>query len=151
MLNNLLKVKYKKIIYLQAGKTESGPPIGTILGNIGVNASKFTQDFNNFTKDLPIFFFVKVLINIYENRTFNFLVTGFSITFAFKRLKFEKTIKVLQFDRFYEHKILCINFKDVILLALYKFNNMDIKKVIVIVLGILKSMNLIIIFKKKKN
>ena len=43
---------FKKVsIYLRAQMAESGPPLGTVLGNLGVNTVKFCKEFNDFTKD----------------------------------------------------------------------------------------------------
>lgn len=48
-------MNYKKIsLFLRAQSVDSGPPLGTILGNLGVNTVKFCKDFNEFTKDIPI-------------------------------------------------------------------------------------------------
>jgi ribosomal protein L11 len=43
-------IKYIKRCYLMSQKAEAVPPLGTILGNIGVNTIKFCDEFNQFTK-----------------------------------------------------------------------------------------------------
>ena len=67
-------IKYLKKCYLMSQKAEAVPPLGTILGNIGVNTIKFCDEFNNYTKELPNYFLLKVYIIIFENKTFKFFI-----------------------------------------------------------------------------
>jgi len=67
-------VKHIINITIKAQSAESGPPLGTVLGNIGVNAIKFAKDFNEFTVDLPNYFKVNVKIFIYINNNYKFIV-----------------------------------------------------------------------------
>jgi len=69
-----MKDNIKLILYIKAGQAESGPPLGTILGNIGVQTVKFCKEFNEFSKDLPLYFLLKVKIIISENKKKNFLL-----------------------------------------------------------------------------
>jgi large subunit ribosomal protein L11 len=91
-LNSLLR--HVIDVYLRAASADSGPPLGTILGNLGINTSKFCKEFNDFTKSLPTYFVVRVRIYIYENRTFSFIVLAPSTTYLISILKFQKTIEV---------------------------------------------------------
>jgi ribosomal protein L11 len=120
------------------------PPLGTILGNIGVNTINFCDEFNNYTKNLSAYFLVQVKIDIYENKSFKFFVKKSPTGFLLNLLKFEKKIKVSYFDRVHENSIFCINSEDVIKLAKYKFPNLDLVKSISIILGTLKSMDIYI-------
>lgn len=79
-----------KIIYIKSQSAEAAPPLGTILGNIGVNTVKFCEEFNKYTKKLPIFLVIKVKININDNKTFTFNLVSLSITYLLKLLKFKK-------------------------------------------------------------
>jgi len=81
-------------VYLRSVSADAGPPLGTVLGNLGVNTSKFCKDFNEYTKSLPSYFLVRVRIFIYENRTFSFVVSLPSLTYLLSILKFQKTINV---------------------------------------------------------
>jgi len=81
-------------VYLRAASADSGPPLGTILGNLGINTAKFCKDFNEFTKALPTYFVVKARIFIYENRTFSFVVTAPSLTYLLNILKFQKSVQI---------------------------------------------------------
>lgn len=66
--------KVTKIIKLQipAGKANPAPPVGSALGQHGVNIQEFCTQFNEKTKDqggsiLP------VVISVYEDRSFSFI------------------------------------------------------------------------------
>lgn len=37
-------VKHAVDIYVRSNGAETGPPLGTILGNLGVNSAKFCKD-----------------------------------------------------------------------------------------------------------
>src|SRR4051794_2695530 len=80
-------------IYIRANTAESGPPLGTTLGNIGVNTIKFCKEFNEFTKDLPNYFLLKVNISITENKSFNFIIEMPSIGSLIYLLKQEETFR----------------------------------------------------------
>jgi ribosomal protein L11 len=118
------------------------PPLGTILGNIGVNTNNFCDEFNSYTKNLPNYFLVQVKIDIFENKSFKFSIKKSPTGFLINLLKFEKKIKVIHFDRLHEKSIFCINKEDIIKLALFKFPNLELKKALLIILGTLKSMDI---------
>ncbi len=46
MSNNNTFIKYSLRLYIKSQGAESGPPLGTILSNIGVNAVNFCKEFN---------------------------------------------------------------------------------------------------------
>ena len=62
-------------IKLQAsgGQATPAPPIGPALGQHGVNIGQFVQQFNEKTKDMNGMT-VPVEINVYADRTFDFIV-----------------------------------------------------------------------------
>ncbi len=134
-----------KIIYIQVQNAEPTPPLGTILGNIGVNTVKFCDEFNKFSIKLPSFLVVKVKININENKTFHFNIVSLSITYLLKLLKFKNIIQIRVHDRMHEKEIMCIKLKDIIILSLFKFPEKSLKESFNILFGITKSMNLKII------
>ena len=114
-------------VYLRSASVDSGPPLGTILGNLGINTAKFSKDFNDYTKSLPIYFVVRVRIFIYENRTCSFTVSAPSLTYLLSILKFQKEINVLHFDRMHKKMVSCIKLQDLLQLCLYKFAYLDLK------------------------
>ncbi len=145
MNNNQLDITYIKKCFLMSQKAEAVPPLGTILGNIGVNTIKFCEEFNNYTTELPQYFVVRVIITVYENRSFSFIIIEPTTSFFLNILKFEKKIKVKVHDRWHEKVITCINLKDLLQLALFKFPNIPLEKSIEILWGSIKSMSLIVI------
>lgn len=84
--------------------------MGTILGNLGVNTVSFCNNFNIYTKALPAYFVLKVVIYIYENKSIDFNVFLPSTGFLLNLLKFTKVIKIKSFDRINEKTITCIIF-----------------------------------------
>ncbi len=70
--------KKKKILTLiklqiEAGKANPAPPIGPALGQHGVNIMAFCKEYNEKTKDKPGQI-IPVLINVYEDRSFDFIL-----------------------------------------------------------------------------
>jgi large subunit ribosomal protein L11 len=78
------KLMKKVKIIGTAGQANPAPPYGTALGPTGINIMDFCTQFNEKTKDqmgtkLPI------VINIYEDRTFDFIVKQPPATFLIKK------------------------------------------------------------------
>ena len=137
--------KHVKILYILAGGADPSPPLGTVLGNLGVNTVNFCNNYNIYTKDLKDYFLLKVEIFIYENRSVTFNVLKPSISYFLHLLKYEKIISVKVFDRFHEKKIFCVNLYSIIKLALFKFPYLNLKQSLPILLGCVKSMNLVVV------
>jgi large subunit ribosomal protein L11 len=131
-----MKDNIKLIIYIKAGQAESGPPLGTILGNIGVQTVKFCKEFNDFTKDLPTYFILKVKILIAENKSFTFSVEQPSIGLIVSLLKKEEKLKKKDGT---EEIFYFIYFEDLIKLAKFKFPNFSLERSINIIKGSLYS------------
>ena len=64
-----------KVVSLQipAGKATPAPPVGTVLGPTGINLQEFCTKYNDATRD-KMGDIVPVKINIYEDRTFDFVL-----------------------------------------------------------------------------
>jgi len=64
-----------KVIKLQiaAGQATPAPPVGTALGPAGVNIGEFVKQFNDKTRPMTGTV-VPVLMNVYSDRSFDFLV-----------------------------------------------------------------------------
>jgi len=134
-----MKDNINLILYIKAGQAESGPPLGTILGNIGVQTVKFCKEFNEFTKDLPIYFTLKVKIIIPENKNFTFSVEMPSIGFIISLLKKEEKIKKKDGT---DSSFFFIYFEDLVKLAKFKFPDFNLKRSIKIIKGSLYSSNI---------
>ena len=59
---------------LQAGKANPAPPVGPALGQHGVNLMDFCNAFNSKTNELEKNLPVPVVITVYEDRSFDFIV-----------------------------------------------------------------------------
>jgi len=125
---------------------DPSPPLGTILGNLGVNTNTFCTSFNLYTKNLPKYFLLKVTIFILENRTTTFLVKLSSVGFILSLLRFNKMIKVKIYDRFHEKSLSCVKVYSLLKLAKFKFPNCNLKQSFNVILGTAKSMKLTIIY-----
>lgn len=68
-------VKANLKMRLPAGRASAGPPVGSILGQHGLNLMEFVQAFNDQTKDM-IGKDVIVHVKVYEDRTFTFEIIG---------------------------------------------------------------------------
>lgn len=60
---------------IRAGQANAGPPVGSTLGQYGVNMMDFVNPFNEATKDMQGAM-VTAHIAIYEDRTMSFRVVG---------------------------------------------------------------------------
>ncbi len=135
------KDNIKLVIYIRANSAKSGPPLGTTLGNIGVNTMKFCKEFNEYTKDLPNYFLLKVTIIITENKSFTFSVELPSVGFIISLLKKEEIFKDKNGTT--QH-VNYITLEEFLKIAKFKFPNYDLKKSLKIIKGSLLSANIII-------
>lgn len=72
----MAKKKVTAIIKLQcpAGKATPAPPVGPALGPHGVSAPQFVQQFNDRTKSMEPGLVVPVVITVYQDKTFTFIL-----------------------------------------------------------------------------
>ena len=71
----MAKAKLSAVVKLQlpAGKATAGPPVGSSLGPHGINIGLFVKDFNEKTAS-QAGLIIPVVINIYQDRTFDFVM-----------------------------------------------------------------------------
>jgi ribosomal protein L11 len=120
------------VLYLRANSAKVGPPLGTTLGNIGVNTAKFVKEFNEYTKELPNYFLLKVIISITENKNFSFVVELPSIGFFCSLLKKEEKYKDKNGTM---QTFVYITLEDFIKLAKFKFPTYNLEKALKIIKG----------------
>jgi large subunit ribosomal protein L11 len=72
----MAKKKVAALIKLQcpAGKATPAPPVGPALGPHGVSAPQFVQQFNDRTKSMEAGLIIPVLITVYQDKTFTFIL-----------------------------------------------------------------------------
>ena len=68
--------KVTAVIKLQcpAGSATPAPPIGPALGTHGVSAPVFVQQFNDRTKSMEKGLIIPVIITVYQDRSFTFIL-----------------------------------------------------------------------------
>jgi len=114
--------KTKISLFIKAQSAESGPPLGTILGNLGVNTVKFCKDFNDYTKELPNYFKLYVNIFINENKSFTYNLKLPSVGYLLYLLKKSKDI-TLNNGTIIQNYFITI--EDLFKLAKFKHPNLD--------------------------
>ena len=83
-----------------AGNATPGPPVGSTLGQYGVNSQDFIQAFNEQTADLKGQGDVGVHMTIYEDRSFTFRTNGIATdVLILKALGIQKGSGVPQKDK----------------------------------------------------
>lgn len=136
-------IKTQIKLQISAGKANPTPPVGPALGQHGLNIMDFCNQFNEKTKDkagdvLP------VVINVYEDRTFDFIIkTPPAAELIKKAIKLEKgsatpnTKKVGKIKKSQIEEIATIKLPDL--------NTKDIKQAMKIIEGTAKNMGVEII------
>ena len=61
-------------LQIPAGQATPAPPVGPALGQHGVNIGAFVKDFNDRTRDKEPGLILPVIINVYEDRSFDFII-----------------------------------------------------------------------------
>lgn len=68
-------IKARLKMKIQGGRASAAPPVGSTLGQYGVNMMDFVNAFNEQTKDMQGQT-ITAHINIYEDRTMDFAIVG---------------------------------------------------------------------------
>jgi large subunit ribosomal protein L11 len=71
-----LAKKVQAVVKLQipAGKATPAPPVGTALGPTGANIMAFCKEFNERTRELQVGLIVPVVITVFADRSFSFVM-----------------------------------------------------------------------------
>lgn len=69
----MAKLERKLKLQIPAGQATPAPPLGPMLGQAGVNIGAFVNDFNEQTREMQGKI-VRVTLNVYEDRSFDFEV-----------------------------------------------------------------------------
>jgi len=126
-------VRHLISIILHSQGAEAAPPLGTVLGNLGVNAVKFSKEFNEFTSELPKYFKIRVLITVYENKTVTFKTKMPTTGFILSSLRDNYPDEIIPID-------------EVVKLAKFKLPKLPLEKSVLIIWGSIKSAGLFVEF-----
>lgn len=129
---------------LRANSVEAGPPLSTILGNFGVNTTKFCTELNNFTKELPNYFLLEVRIDVFSDRTYTYSVMEPTTSFLLRLVSFNKDILVKGSGGFKFKPIKAVNLSDIYLVSKFKYGLIN-NRTLSIVFGTLSSMDLYVV------
>ena len=86
-------------LQIEAAKATPAPPVGPALGQAGVNIVAFTKEFNERTaKQAGLI--IPVVINVYEDRSFDFITKTPPAAVLLKKLQvFQKVLVYLTVDK----------------------------------------------------
>jgi len=136
-------IKTQIKLQISAGKANPTPPVGPALGQHGLNIMDFCNQFNEKTKDkagdvLP------VVINVYEDRTFDFIIkTPPAAELIKKAIKLEKGSATPNTKKV--GKIKKSQIEEIAKIKLPDLNTKDIKQAMKIIEGTAKNMGVEII------
>ena len=71
-------------IAIEAGKATPAPPVGTVVGPLGINIQEFCTKYNDATRD-KMGDILPVELTVYEDRTFDFVVKTPPTAFLIKK------------------------------------------------------------------
>ena len=71
-------------LQIEAGKATPAPPVGTVLGPAGINLQEFCTKYNDATRD-KMGDILPVVISIYDDRSFDFVVKTPPAAFLIKK------------------------------------------------------------------
>lgn len=92
------KLSKKITLIVPAQNAKLGPPVGAILGQAKIKVKDFCSIFNEYTKKFHLGFPLRVLVYVYKNDSFNFIVYSPGITFFIKNfinINKKKTISMV--------------------------------------------------------
>ncbi len=80
------KVKTQIKLQIPAGQANPAPPVGPALGQHGVNIMQFCNEFNAKTKNMEPGMLIPVIITVYEDRSFTFVLKTPPVSALLKKI-----------------------------------------------------------------
>jgi large subunit ribosomal protein L11 len=137
----MAKKKVTALIKLQcpAGKATPAPPVGPALGPHGVSAPEFVKQFNDRTSKMEQGLIIPVVIEVYSDRTFSFILrTPPAAVLIKKALKLEKGSKVSHKEKV--GKLTKVQLKEIAEMKMPDLSANDVDAAMRIVAGTARSM-----------
>jgi len=113
-IKNIKSLLRQVSFYAKAGDVNTTPPIGPMLSQHGIDVKQFCIMFNNETKEYDKGFLVKVILNVYKNNSFSYIIKSSPLFFLFELASEELEIR----NNYKEYKI--INLYNIYLITLIK-------------------------------
>lgn len=137
-----LTVFHQLTIFIRAQGAEATPPLGTVLGNLGVNSIKFCKEFNEFTQELPAYITLGVSIVVMENRSYSFsIISGPRMGHLLALLRYDCTL--MERNQYVVRS--CISLRSVIQVALYSFPELPLRLSLPTVIASINATSLVIL------
>ncbi len=80
------KIKAQIKLQIPAGQANPAPPVGPALGQHGVNIMQFCNEFNAKTKNMEQGMIIPVIITVYEDRSFTFVLKTPPVSSLIKKI-----------------------------------------------------------------
>jgi large subunit ribosomal protein L11 len=135
------KVKGYIKLEVPAGKANPSPPIGPVLGQQGVNIMEFCKAFNAQTQSMEVGAPVPVLITVYEDRSFTFIMKTPPASYLLRKAaKIEKGASLVGRDNI--GQVTMDQVRDIAKVKMADLNANDIEAAAKIIAGSARSMGL---------
>ena len=96
-------------LQVPAGSANPAPPVGPALGQHGLNIQDFCKQFNDKTKDVEKGLALPVVINVYKDRSFDFVVKSTPASVLLKKQQVLKKVarhhKAIKLERLQDNKL----------------------------------------------
>lgn len=80
------KIKTQIKLQIPAGAANPAPPVGPALGQHGVNIMQFCNEFNAKTKNMEQGMIIPLVVTIYEDRSFTFVLKTPPVSALIKKI-----------------------------------------------------------------
>lgn len=135
-----MEVKHRLQLYIQSQTADAAPPLGTVLGNLGVNTVNFCKEFNTYTADLPSYFTLSVRIEVLSNRSYRFSLGPLPLGSLLQLLSTEIPAPKGKKDGPYR----ALPLRQAIQLARWQYPSLDLPRSFPLLLGTLRSAKIFI-------
>ena len=127
-------------LQVPAGSANPAPPVGPALGQHGLNIQDFCKQFNDRTKDNEKGLALPVIINVYKDRSFDFVIKSTPASILLKKQLVFK--KVVQHHRATKLEKLQKQLEDIVKQKEGDLNAADLDQAVKIIAGTARSMGI---------
>ena len=128
-------------LQVPAGSANPAPPVGPALGQHGLNIQDFCKQFNDKTKDIEKGLALPVVINVYKDRSFDFIVKSTPAAILLKKAAgIEKGSPTPQSDKV--GKVSRKQLEDIVKQKEGDFNSAEMDQAVKIIAGTARSMGI---------